>query len=100
MASASDIAQVRRNTDEPTTDTYSDQVVSDYIDEVGVAGASARIWEEKGAQWASLVTVKEADASHNFSDLSNNADDKAKYWHSQETAPASGPIVHTIERRT
>jgi hypothetical protein len=100
MASASDIAQVRRNTGEPTTTNYTDQVISDYIDVVGVAGASARIWEEKAATWADLVNTTEAGASHAFSDLNKNATAQAKYWHDQELKPTTGPVVHTIERRT
>lgn len=85
MASAGDILQVRRNTNEPdTSGTYSDSVLSNMIDELGLEGASAAIWSEKAATYAELVDTTEAGASHKFSNLHQNALRMAAYWHNQD----------------
>lgn len=87
MASASDIAEVRRNTDEPDdTNGYTDVIIGGYVDAASVAGASAKIWEEKSAKYVSLVDVTEAGASHKFSDLTKHAEAKAIYWHGIEVS--------------
>lgn len=104
MASASDIEDVRRNTAEPTEVNYTDEALSDLIDALGVAGASAEIWGEKAASAASLVDVTEAGASHKFSDLHKNALAMQKHWKGladAEVAPATSgrPKVRVIERQ-
>lgn len=101
MASASDIAEVRRNTDEPTDATYTDTVIGGYIDSLGVAGAAAKIWREKAAQYATLVDVTEAGASHKFSDLNKNALAMAAYWEGlvvPDAAVSGRPKVKKIVR--
>lgn len=95
MASISDIETVRLNTDESTNDTYSDDEISALVDAKGVAGASAIIWDQKAAHYASLVNTSEAGASHSFSDLHKNALTMAKRFDDQvvaASAPASGRV--------
>lgn len=106
MASAGDIAETRANTGlESDDETYTDAVMGAYIDSLGVAGASAKIWQQKAALLVELaVDVTEAGASHKFSDLHKNALAMSKYWagvYDAELAPAStGPVVNTIVRET
>lgn len=81
MASASDIAEVRRNTNQPeNVEPYTDDYVGGLIDEIDVAGASAAIWREKAAKYAELVTTKEGSATENFSDLHKQALTMAAEW--------------------
>jgi hypothetical protein len=80
MASVSDIATVRRNVNESTSETYTDEDIGVLIDTYGVAGASASIWREKAAGYAGLVDVTESGASHKYSDLYKNALAMAKRW--------------------
>lgn len=80
MASAVDIFIVRTNTNELDTSVLTDDYLSVLIDDEGVVGASAIIWESKAAQMAEEVDVTEAGASHKFSDLFNHAKLMAEYW--------------------
>jgi len=80
MASSSEIAEVRKNTSEATQTTWTDAVLGTYIDTFGVAGASAKVWEQKAAEMAELVNVTEAGASHSFSNAYKQALEMAKYW--------------------
>lgn len=102
MADASDISQVRVNVNEAGLDPYTDQIISDKIDALGVAGASASIWQEKAASFAGLSDVTEAGASHKFSDLYKSALAMFVHWSAQQEseapAAASRPIVRVIER--
>jgi len=93
MASISDIESVRLNVDEPSNDTYSDDDVGALVDANGVAGASAIIWEQKAARFASMVNTTEAGASHSFGDLNKNALAMASLFRSQTTA-----VVNTTSR--
>lgn len=73
MATEAEVRTVRENTNEPTDESFSDTYVEDLVDAFGVASASALIWEKKAAAFAELVTVSEAGASRNMSDLHKNA---------------------------
>lgn len=86
MATDADILYVRRNTNEPTDDTYTDTVIEELIDANGVSYASAVIWEEKAASVATSADVTEAGASHKFSDIYKNFMAMAKYWRERITA--------------
>lgn len=84
MANASDIDAVRRNTGELTSTDYDDEAIDVLVDSLGIAGASAAIWREKGAKFAGLVDVSESGASHKYSDLHKNALAMAKTWDDRE----------------
>lgn len=96
MASASDIAEVRRNTHESTDHNYSDTEISDIIDAEGVAGAIAKIWREKAARYAEMVNVSESGASHSYSDLHRAALRMAEDW-DKKVPP---PVEVTLAGRT
>jgi len=85
MASASDIELVRINTVEQTDDVFSDSYIGQLIDENGVTGATAMIWESKAARYSTVMDVSEAGASHKFSDLFKNAKDMALLWRGKVT---------------
>ena len=102
MADASDVLIVRRNTSELTEDNYTDEVIGTLIDSLGVAGASRQIWQEKASGYATLVTVSEAGASRQLSDLHKNAIAMIKVFQEQEVGetttsarPRVVPIVRT-----
>lgn len=80
MASTSDIAAVRLNTNEPEAETFSDEYLGGLIDASGVTGASATVWEQKAASLSDEVDVTEAGASHKFSGLFTQAQKMADYW--------------------
>lgn len=86
MASVSDIAAVRSNTNEPEDDRYDDDLIGVLVDASGVAGASAVIWRRKAAVYADLVTTSEAGASRNLSDLNKHALEMAKNWDGVKTS--------------
>lgn len=92
MASASEIAEVRENTDERTQENWSDPQISDLIDASGVNTASAIIWRRKAAAYAKLVDVSEAGSSHAFSDLQGKAIKMA------ETFEASAAVSEDVGR--
>lgn len=80
MASVSDIVEVRKNTNESSDETYLDELIGAYIDAYGVAGATAQIWREKAAEFASLVDVTESGATHKYSDLYKSALAMSAKW--------------------
>lgn len=98
MADASDIAEVRRNVNESTIETYTDEVIGSFVDAHGIAGSSAAIWREKAAKYADLVTVSESGASHHYSDLHKNALAMAKYWQSIADGELLLPVTPDVQR--
>lgn len=79
MASAEDIAQVRRDTNElEDAEPYTDAVVGALIDEAGSTdAASARIWDEKSSMYAEMVDISEAGSSRKNGVLYKNAKEQA-----------------------
>lgn len=74
MATAEELLEVRKNTNEPNEDTFEDATLMAYIDTLGgVDAASAKVWELKASAYADLVDVSEAGASRKMSDLNKNA---------------------------
>lgn len=74
MATADELAALRRAVDEPTNaDPYSDTYLNFMIDALGVDPAASVIWTNKAAQYASLVNVSESGSSRSLSDLHKNA---------------------------
>ncbi len=80
MATADQILYVRYNAAVTDEVTYTDEMIGDLIDAVGINGAIASLWEQKAASAASYVDVTEAGASHKFSDVYKNYIAQAKYW--------------------
>src|SRR5215510_11960890 len=108
MATADQITQVRLNTNEPDSTTFTDLYISGLVDAFGDPGgvnlASGAIWRQKAATYSELVDVSEAGASRKMSDLFANALKMADFYDgagADEVAAASGSgraKVHVIER--
>jgi hypothetical protein len=75
MADPATIAELRRLIDEPTPETFTDEVLSARIDaEPGdLRVLASTIWREKAAQYAGLVDVKEGNSDRKLSQLYKNA---------------------------
>lgn len=103
MATSAEINEVRINTAEPeNTEPYTDSYISGLVDGLGVRGASASIWRSKAANYASLVDVTEAGASHKMSDMFKHAMEMWETFGGADSGGGSaiGPIVRVIERST
>lgn len=102
MATVDEIAEVRRNVNEPTQDIYTDDTINNLINSLGMAGASAKIWREKAARYSELVNASESGASHAYSDLHRAALAMAADWDKKDVAEngplMNRPVVHKIER--
>jgi hypothetical protein len=81
VASVSDVDDVRLNTNvSEDDDTFTFAVLSGYVDALGVAGASAKVWDQKAAIAADLVDVSEAGASERLSQMQAAAVAQADRW--------------------
>lgn len=101
MASASEIAEVRSNTNEPLdVEPYTDSAIGLLIDENGVMRASAVIWRRKAAAYADMVNVSEAGSSHALGELQDKALKMAQEFESSEASGGmtNRPRVKKIER--
>ena len=103
MASASDIAEVRLNTNLADDDpTYTDELLNEYVDALGVAGATAKVWSQLAAQYVDEAsTVTEAGATHKF-ETRKNALEMAQFWAAIAAAEfvTTSPTVSDIVRET
>jgi hypothetical protein len=102
MANPTDIPLVRENTDEPTTDTYTDEAILALLDREGsVRAASYAIWRSKAAKYSGLVDTSESGSSRRNSQLASNALTMMKEYApiSEEVAQAAtGPFTVGITR--
>lgn len=91
MATAEDIAELRRLTDEPTQVTYTDEVLNvrlDAADSMKLLAAS--IWREKASTLAGLADVREGNSSRNLSQLYKQALDVANSFTAEVNAETGG----------
>lgn len=93
MATAAEINEVRRNTNEPNEDLFSDADLADLIDGSSVERASAVVWERKAAVWSDQVSTSEAGASRSLSDLNRNAREMAALWNTKADKTDSLEVV-------
>lgn len=100
MATEEQIARVRRLTDEPGTEVYSDTDLDVLIEQEGEAGAIAEIWNEKAARYADMVDTSEAGARRSLSQLHEHAMAMAAKWSEAATTAGGGgsPRVGRIVR--
>lgn len=105
MAVEDFIQEFRRMVDERTDATYSDDVlIADYLEPTAVDGmpdleaAAAKLWQEKAASYAELVTVSEAGSSRALSDLAKNARDMAKMY--RDIVSSRVPVTAPGSRRS
>ena len=103
MATATDIATLRRYIGEPDNTTpYTDQELSDLIDDsTSVQAAAAEVWSRKAADSALLVDVSENGSSRKLSDVHRNALAMSRMYRDEAAAlvvvtsgrPRTRPIV-------
>lgn len=93
MASAEDVARLRRLTNEPTTTPYDNLVLSAYIDNNGsVTKAAAEIWREKAAKYSALVDTTEGSSSRRLSQLRDAALKMADQYALEAVIAAVKPV--------
>lgn len=74
MATAGEIAQLRRYVDEPTQTTYTDAQLSARIDAgTSVESVASQIWLEKAAAYGRLVDMQEGSSRRSLSQLQQQA---------------------------
>lgn len=102
MATAADIAAVRRATNEPTAEDFSDGLIGDYVDALGsVNAAAAAVWDDKASKYADLVDTIEAGVNHQFSQLHKHASERAEHFRNRAAGnvpSGGGTRVRVIER--
>lgn len=93
MASAEQIAELRRKVSEPDESTYTDVVLSNKIDAAGsdVDAVAVSIWQDKASMYAELVDISEAGSSRKNSQLMTQALRMAEYYTSGGD-PTVGPV--------
>ena len=70
MATAEEIAALRLLVAEPTSDTYSDIALGDFLDTYGNQYTAAyEVWTQKSAAVAGLVDISEGGSSRKMGDL-------------------------------
>lgn len=74
MATEADIARLRRITDlAPGDEIYTDTLLGQLIDDLGIEAAASQVWKEKAATLAGLVDTTESGSSRRLSQLYDNA---------------------------
>lgn len=94
MATPQDVATVREYVNEPTTETYSDERLSELIDalEGDLRKVAARIWSTKAARYAELADVQEGSSRRELSQLYKQALAMHGHWSTAE----DGEIITTM----
>ena len=90
MATAAQIATVRLNVNEPTTEWLTDQQIGDVIDaaDEDINAASAQVWRLKAGKYADLSDVSEGTSKRSLGDLHEQAITMAKSY--EDTAASGG----------
>lgn len=103
MATAAQIAEVRRNTNEPTQDTWSDVEIGVLVDAGTVNSASVAVWTAKAAVYADLADRTEASASVKWSENHKKALSMIEIFEARDLVGVDvGKLpakVHGIERQ-
>lgn len=93
MATAEQVADLRRLIDEPTQDPYTDAILGVRIDAHGdedLRLLASTLWREKAARFAGLVDVQEGNSRRNLSQL---------YKHALEMATSLGGAEASLTTR-
>ena len=106
MASAEDIAEIRRLINEPIdASPWTDDYISGRLDawEGTNVGLAANLWREKASKYASLIDIQEGNSSRKMSQLHSQALSMASALDSvaenvDGTAPARVSRTRQIER--
>lgn len=94
MATATQIAVVRANVNEPTEDQYTDEQIGEVIDayDENLDAASAAIWRVKAGRYADLVDVQEGSSRRSLGDLHEQALGMANVFAGQAASGGSGVV--------
>lgn len=94
MASAAQIAELRKKIAEPDSTTYSDEVLGQLIDaaENDINKVAHEIWQEKAASYAEMTDVTEAGSSRKNSQLYKSALEMSRYFATIDEDPDT-PVV-------
>ena len=102
MATPTEIADLRRMINEPTTTTYTDDALSDLIDAAAdLDAAASSVWTEKAATYTELVDVSEGSSRRSLGDLHEQALVMAKHYRSTSSGNTGGSVrarTRAIER--
>lgn len=99
MATADQITEVRQNTDTVADVVeYDDEYLGGLVDTYSIAGASARVWQNKAAKFAKLVDVTEGSSSRKMSQLHDHAMEMAGHFYALAGETSSRTKVHKIVR--
>lgn len=100
MADEATIARLRRMTDLAVDDAvYTDELLSGYIDDLGLDGANTAVWREKAAKFAQLVDTTESGSSRSLSQLYKQAMEMAGGPEEEEASTTTGgSFTVAIER--
>lgn len=100
MATAEEIAQVRRNTGElENVEPYTDVFVDSLLTSLTVNGASLHIWREKAASLAGLTNVSEGSSSRSLGDLHSKALAMVAMYEELVADEGSGPAGRSSRTR-
>lgn len=101
MATTEDIAALRVKIDEPTSTTYSDEMLDTVLEQAdnNLDAAAAELWEGKAARYSRLVNVSESGSSRNMSDLHKNALAMVKLY-ADRAGSGDNPVAVTARPRT
>lgn len=98
MATDSEIARLRRMTDLAADDeVYTDELLGDLIDELGVEPASRSVWREKAASYAGMVDTTESGSSRALSQLYKHALEMAGSDDTTTEEPVTSGGSYTVE---
>ncbi len=102
MATAEELAELRRMIDEPGQDPYTDEMLGARIDASSdLRSLASDIWLEKSARYASMVDVREGNSDRKLSQLHAQASKMAASYAGSVTADESLRVSRTrkIERQ-
>lgn len=105
MATIEDIATLRRITNEPGIEFYTDESLGLYLDDLlSMDSAASVIWQEKAARASNLVNVSESGSSRSNQQIYANALDQAKFYAGRVTTEVVAdadvaPFTTPIERQ-
>lgn len=97
MASEAEVARLRRITDLADDDSvYTDTLLGQLIDNLGIETAASQIWKEKAARYAGLVDTTESGSSRRLSQLWEHALKMGDEFTPVDPTPAGGSS-YTVE---
>lgn len=98
MATADEVTRLRRITDLAADDPiYTDSLLGQLIDDLGIETAASQVWKEKAATLAGLVDTTESGSSRRLSQLYDQALKMGQAFAPAEPAGGPGGSTYTVE---